>query len=187
MKRRFAVCILLASFITGCGGSNVPIGESDAEKEARDKAADQDQTPLKSCSSKDMDALRFTSVAHVDEAAICSTMESSLGHIPSIALVRHMAKAVFAYEVKGDKDSAQELTYQMMNIVEARGQQSNDAAIEESMETIFKIFNGTQGHVTPSDMNVALRNPSVHPRSLDEQEMFTLGAMVWEAKKANGG
>jgi hypothetical protein len=47
----------------------------------------------------------------------------------------------------------------MMNIVEARGQLHNDTAIADSMETITKIFNGTQGHVTPKDINIVYAVP----------------------------
>jgi hypothetical protein len=73
-----------------------------------------------------------------------------------------------------------------MNIVEVRAQRENDAKISDTFETITKIFNGSQGHVTPKDMNIILRGPGLNPLTIDQQGMFTVAAMISEAKKANG-
>jgi len=75
---------------------------------------------------------------------------------------------------------------QIFNVVEARGKINDDAAIDESFETIQKIFNTTQGHVTPKDLNVALRGSGLNAHTIDQQGMFTVAAIIWEAKKANG-
>jgi hypothetical protein len=93
---------------------------------------------------------------------------------------------VFIFKVVGSNDSAKEMAHQIMNVVEARGQINDDAAIDESFETIQKIFNTTQGHVTPKDLNVALRGSGLNAHTIDQQGMFTVAAIIWEAKKANG-
>jgi hypothetical protein len=175
--------LALVLLLSGCGGE---IGETVQQKEARDKVADGNQSPVTSCDWNTMEDQRLNRVAWVDEADICSTMQSALGRMPSVALARKLSKVVFIFQVAGSKDSAKEISYQMMNIVEVRGQLQNDAAIADSMETITKIFSGSQGHVTPRDINVVLRGQGVNPRTIDEKGIFTLGAMIWEAKKANG-
>jgi hypothetical protein len=40
--------------------------------------------------------------------------------------------------------------------------------------------------VTPKDLNVALRGPGLNAHTIDQQGMFTVAAIIWEAKKANG-
>jgi len=160
--------------------------ENAQQKEAWDKAADDNQSPVTSCSWQKMGQIRFTSEAQVDEAEICTTMQASLGRLPSVALLRKLSKLVFTLQVVGSQDSAKEISYQVMNIVEVRGQRENGAAIDETFETIAKIFNGSQGHVTPKDMNIVLRGPGLDPLTIDQQGMFAVAAMISEAKKANG-
>ena len=175
--------LLALTFLLGaCDGE---IGETTQQKEARDKAADSNQSPA-TCDWKTMEDQRLNLVAWVDETDICNTMQSSLGRAPSVALVRKLSKVVFILKVAGSQDSAKEISYQMMNIVEVRGQRESDAAIDETFETIVKIFNGSQGHVTPKDMNIVLRGPGLNPLTIDQEGMFTVAAMISEAKKASG-
>lgn len=78
-------------------------------------------------------------------ADVCTMMQSSLGHLSSVALLRKLSMVVFIFKVVGSDDSAKEIAYQIMNVVEARGQIDDDAAIDESFETLQKIFNTTHG------------------------------------------
>lgn len=161
------------------------LGACDGQK-TRDVAADNNQSPVTSCDWNSMDDQGLNRLAQIDEADICSAMHSALGRMPSVALARKLSKVVFVFQVAGSQDSAKEISYQMMNIVEARGQLQNDTAIAESMETMTKIFNGTQGHVTLKDMNIALRGGGLNAHTIDENGLFTAATMIWEAKKANG-
>lgn len=183
IKKTTSVGMLaLTLLLSACDGE---VGETDQQKAARDKAADSNQAPA-TCDWKTMEAQRLNLVAWVDEADICNTMQASLGRAPSVALVRMLSKVVFIFQVAGSKDSAKEIAYQAMNIVEVRAQRENDAKISDTFETITKIFNGSQGHVTPKDMNIILRGPGLNPLTIDQQGMFTVAAMISEAKKANG-
>jgi hypothetical protein len=73
-----------------------------------------------------------------------------------------------------------------MNVVEARGQVANDKAIDGSLEAIQKIFSGSQGHVTPNDLNVFLMSAGPMARTLSDDGLLRMAAVIWEEKKANG-
>ena len=172
--------IAFTVMLSGCGG------ESDQDRSARDKLADSDQSPVASCGWDAMDALRLNQLSHTDEIDICNTVQGTLGKRPSVALLRKLGKLVIIMQTAGSSDTAKELAYQTMNVIEARGQTQNDIAIAGSMEVIAKIFNGTQGHVTPKDLNIFLRGSGPLARTLNDDGMYSSAALIWEAKKANG-
>jgi hypothetical protein len=135
-----AMALIATLTLSACGS-----GESDQEAQARDKLADSNQTPLKSCTWESVDSLRIKGLSHDDQVNICNSMQTALGRPASVALARKMSNLVFIMQVGGSTDAAKEITYQTMNIVEARGEVANDKAIDGSMETIAKIFTGSQG------------------------------------------
>lgn len=175
-----AVPLLLAALLVACSG------ESDQERQTRDKLADTDQSPVTSCNWENMEKQRINLLSYVDEADVCNTIQSTLGNPPSVALTRRLSKAIFIMQVNGSKDTAKEVAYQIMSVVEARGQTQNEKAIEGSIETVFKIFNGTQGHVTPKDVNVFLRNAGPMAKTLNDDGLIGMAAIIWEEKKAHG-
>jgi hypothetical protein len=73
-----------------------------------------------------------------------------------------------------------------MNVVEARNQLADDKAIENNLDVLMKIFNGTQGHVTPRDLSINLRQMGRHAADLSDKAVFTLGAIIFEQKKDVG-
>jgi hypothetical protein len=181
---RSSFCIALALIATVT--MNACSGESSQEALARDKLADSNQTPLKSCTWDSVDGLRIKGLSHDDQINVCNTMQSALGRPASVALARKMSNLVFIMQVGGSSDTAKEITYQTMNVIEARGQVDNDKAIDGSMETIAKIFSGSQGHVTPKDLNVFLRSAGPTATTLSDVGLLRMAAVIWEEKKANG-
>jgi hypothetical protein len=160
--------------------------ESDQEPHAKDKLADSNQTPLKSCTWDSVDSLRIKGLSHDDQVSICNTMQIALGRPASVGLARKMSNLVIIMQIGGSADTAKEITYQTMNVVEARGKVDNDKAIDGSMETIAKIFSGSQGHVTPRDLNVFLRSAGPTAKTLSDDGLLRMAAVIWEEKKANG-
>jgi hypothetical protein len=75
-----------------------------------------------------------------------------------------------------------------MNIVEARGQTDKDDAMYDTFNVVFKIYNGSTGHVTPRDVSMALR--AIAPeqaQKISDDGLYSLSAVIQEEKKANGG
>ncbi len=176
-----AASMLIAAFsLTACGG------ETEEETAARDKAADTNQSPVSSCDWNDMEKLRLNILSWADEADICTTMQATLERLPSVALVRELSKAVFVMQAAGSKDTSKEIAYQMMNIVEARGKENDNAAIDSTFNTVTKVFNGTQGHVTPKDVNVFLRSSGPMAKTLNDDGIMDMAAVMWEDQKSNG-
>ena len=175
-----AVALVATFLLTACDG------ETDQEREAKDKAADANQSPVTSCDWQDMDKQRLNVLSWADEADVCVTMQATLGRMPSVALVRKLSKAIFVMQVDGSKDTAKDIAYQMMNIVEARGKEKSDKMIDSTFETVTKIFNGTQGHVTPKDINIFLRSSGPMAKTISNDGIMGMAAVIWKYKKAHG-
>jgi hypothetical protein len=153
---------------------------------AADEAADTDQTLIRSYEPSEMAKLRIDTLSFTDEAAICKVMRSSLGRFPSVALARALCKAIVVMQVAGDsREKAKDIAYQMMNIVEARGQK-DDKAIYGTFNTVTKIHNGTGGHVTPKDLNVFLRSAGPMAKTLSDDGLISMATLIWEEKKDRG-
>jgi hypothetical protein len=88
--------------------------------------------------------------------------------------------------IHGFKGSVPDVAYQLMNIVEARGIKNPDR-IMNTFDTVWKIFSGTDGHVTPRDLNIKLRSAGARAHTLSDDELIsTATTVIWEQKKANG-
>jgi len=176
-----AITALVATFLlTACGG------ETDQAREAKDKAADANQSPVTSCDWNNMDKQGLNVLSWADEADVCVTMQATLGRPPSVALVRKLSKAISVMQAAGSKDTTKDTAYQMMNIVEARGKEKDNKAIDSTFETVTKIFNGTQGHVTPRDINIFLRSSGPMAKTISDDGIISMAAIIWEDKKSHG-
>jgi len=87
--------------------------------------------------------------------------------------------------IRGVQDAEPEIAYQLMNIVEARGI-TNPDRIMSTFDTVWKIFDGTNGHVTPRDLNITLRSSGPAAHALSDNGLISIGALIWEQKKAAG-
>jgi hypothetical protein len=191
MKGGFLAAAFLAMFsLTSCSGDdtnqNSQVANPAASNDAANKAADVNQSALTSCDWQDMEKQRLNILSWTDEADVCTTMQSSLGRFPSVALARELSKAIFVMQASGDTGAPKDIAYQMMNIVEARDQVENDKAIASTFETVTKIFNGTQGHVTPKDLNVNLRSSGPMAKTMSDDGLIGFATIIWEDKKTRG-
>jgi hypothetical protein len=159
---------------------------SNASQAGVDDAADIDQTLITSFASTEMAKLRIDELSFSDEAAVCKAMRSSLGRFPSVALARTLCKCIVVMQVTGSREKAKDIAYQMMNIVEARGQENDDKAIHRTFDTVTQIFNGSDGHVTPKDVNVCLRSAGGLAKTLSDDGLITMATLIWEQKKDHG-
>jgi hypothetical protein len=161
--------------------------ETPQEAEALDRAADANQTPLKSCTYGGVDKLRMKYLSHNEQIDVCNTMQAALGRPSTVGLTRKMSSLAALMQMAGSKDTAREVTYQTMNVVQARGQIQDNSAIAGSLDTIYKIFSATQGHVTPRDLSILLRSSGPAAQTISDEGLARMAFVLWEEKKANGG
>ena len=146
---------------------------------------DENLTPVKSCDWNKVrdDVGELSGVSWEDQAAICREMASSLGKLPPVGLLRVLGKVTFILRAAGSPDAPKEIAFQVMNVVEARNQTSN-AQINETFNTLVKIYSGSNGRVTPKDVNLNLRAMGPRAKEINEQGMFSMAAMILEDKKS---
>jgi hypothetical protein len=153
----------------------------------RETLARSDQSPVTSCDWESVDELRQFGLSHVDETDICNTMQSALGRPPTTALFRKLSQLVTIIQIAWNPDSAKDLAYQTMNVMETRWQLQNDTAMDGSLEVIQTIFSGSEGHVTPKDLNIYLRRDGDASLTLNDDGLLRAGAVIWATKRADGG
>lgn len=143
--------------------------------------------PVASCGATDLEGV-MVSLSAVDEEAVCHTLEHSLGRKPSRAIAHKLSQLLFIIRVDQApvSQSAKQLAYQIMNVVEARGAEDDDARIDATFEVLAKIYSGSDGHVTPNDMNVALRAGPDIAKNMSDDGLFSLAAFIQLEKKAAG-
>jgi hypothetical protein len=139
-----------------------------------------------SCDWKKMEEQGIEKIAWTDAAAVCQTMAASLSRQPTIGLLDDMTKMLYVMRVSGSKEEYKDLAFQTMNIVESRDQTGDTKAIEGTLNVVMKIYNGSQGHVAPRDLSVALRRMGPQAVALSDEGMFTIGAVIFEQKKDFG-
>ena len=146
---------------------------------------DENSTQVKSCDWNKVrdDIGELSGVSWENQAVICREMAASLGRLPPVGLLRLLGKVTFVLRAAGSSDSTKEIAFQVMNVVEARSQ-TTDAQIKETFETLVKIYNGTNGRVTPKDVNRNLRAMGPGAKKIGQQGLFSMAALIWEDKKS---
>jgi len=115
---------------------------------------------------------------------MCQTMRASLGRQPSVAEFRYLSKVVEVIRLDGSTEQVNELGYQVMCVVEARGDAS---PMHSTFDVVAKVFKGTGGRVTPKDLNVMLRNSGNLAHTMSDESVIYMAAVIWEEKKNAGG
>ena len=124
----------------------------------------------------------FKLITRKDASKICKEVEASLLKLPSKTFFRGICTLVALMKVRDTKESYENIAYQIMNVIEIR-EQNDEEAMLETLDTLWTIFNGSNGRVTPKDMNIALRKLKYPAKKMSRRDMFKLGAMIHENKK----
>jgi hypothetical protein len=146
-----------------------------------------DTAEVKSCSFEEMlsETKNILIVDANSASKICEMITKSLGHKPERNVFHAALMVTGLMNMRGLKDSEPDIAYQLMNIVEARHITSNDRILR-TFDTVWKIFDGTSGHVTPRDLNMVLRRSGQSAHTLSDDGLISIGALIWEQKKAHG-
>jgi hypothetical protein len=143
---------------------------------------------LESCEWSKMSSVEHFGTSNQEASDACKALTSTLGRPPSKKLAGMMFKMLFGFKYLGYKAPSKDIAYQVMSVIEARGQiNKSDEAMIKTINAIFKCYQGSDGHTTPQDFAVAFRAMSKKQASgLSDDFMYTMGAMIQEDKKSRG-
>jgi hypothetical protein len=175
-KKALAIALIGMVFIfTGCG-------ESLEQEEAKSRALDNNTTTVASCSTDGVFRVRILMLSTTDMSAVCEEMARIMGRNPSVRTLRMLSNTVSAMKIKGDTNGFAVNAYQFMRIVESRGQLNDDSAMMNTFDVVFKIFSGTAGRVTPKDLNILLRTSGPIAKTLSDDGLINIAAMLSSRK-----
>jgi hypothetical protein len=173
MKRHQIILIFFIAILAGC--------------EDKNNSASPEKPGFVVCKESDIQAHEIEGVSTEDGVDICNSIKAAKGGAdPSDFLYKKLASAVLAMKIKGSKDQPKDISYQLMNIVEARGQISDDKAAANSFEVVFKMFSAWNGRITPTDVNIFLRSIGDSAKNLSDDGLTNMMALVLQQKKAKG-
>jgi hypothetical protein len=148
-------------------------------------ALDDSNEPLKSCEWKSVSSIMegITIVSWSDGSKICQLAINSLRRPIPIGVFRHLLKAAGVLNVKGAGEP-DKFAYQLIEIVEARGI-TDPQRMKDTLDIAFKAYTGSNGRVTPKDLNVAVRQSGL-AQTLSDEGLLSLAAMISVEKRNNG-
>jgi hypothetical protein len=173
------VLIMFALILFGCG-------ETEAQKAARAQTLDNDTAAIASCSYAGVREVSILSLSYADTSAICEKMAISIGRNPSVRALRRLSKAISIMETKGKVNDIADTAYQYMRVVESRGQLSNDQTMMNTINVVFKVYSGSEGRVTPKDLNILLGNIGAGAEKLSDDGIYKPAAMLSVQKQDAG-
>jgi hypothetical protein len=165
--------------LSGCG-------KSSAQLEAEHRALDADLTVVPSCAFDAVYQVSISLLSGEETAAVCNKMARTLGRNPSVKLLRHLSKAVASMSLQGRGSDVAGNAYQFMRVAEVRGQLNNDDAIFATFDVVFKIVNGTDGRVTPKDLNIFLSSMGKGAKTMSDQGLINSAALLSVTKQDRG-
>lgn len=177
--RSTVVLVMFALVLFGCG-------ETEAQKSARAQMLDNDTATVASCSYEGVREVTILSLSYADTSAICEKMAIRIGSNPSIRALRALSKAISIMAMKGKINDIADTAYQYMRVVESRGQLSNDLAMMNTLDVVFKVYFGSEGRVTPKDLNILLSNIGAGAEKLSDDGIYKLAAMLSVQKQDAG-
>ena len=166
-----------------------PVALSAADRvEPNAHVADADSSIVFECTTDAVKQFSIATLSSRDTADLCQTMQSSLARRPTVAELRLLSKTVYVLHAQGSTDSYAELGYQVMGIVEARQQVATSRSIDmlSTFDMVVRIFTGTSGRVTPREVNVLLRNSGSLARTMTDEGIVHMVALLWYMKKQSG-
>ena len=191
---------MLLPMLTACSGSQQQ-GASEASAPApapapAEQAVVSSPTPTKSsetvnCSATaDVDRLAesIKIIANEDAEILCSYLRASIGGDPPTREFTQLLKAAAILPI-GDAhipDTPVNLGKALVDVAESRGLQNDPGWAVDTFETVFKIAGGTAGDVTPRDINVMLRSSGPMAKTLSDDGLMSMAAVLREQKKESG-
>jgi hypothetical protein len=145
-------------------------------------------TPLQSCALGNVRLPDVSGTTQADMEGICNEISLTLGgKTPSSHFLVETAKAAFVLRAHGYDVPSKDIAYQLMNIVEARGQADASEDVKfKTMDAVVKMYVAWNGHITPQDVNAFLRSAGESAHTLSDDGLTSMMAVVLEQKKEAG-
>lgn len=160
---------LMLVLLGGCNPSN-----SKQVKEEYDKSI------LQSC--KDVRKMGISSLSMNDQAQICNIMVSNLGRNPPVYLLRDLVRLVVLVKDTASDDTVNTIASDAMNVVLLRQQNNNDQGIQDTFDTIWKVYQSTETKITFNDLTAALKKSGEKAKSLSDDQLEKIGISLWQEK-----
>jgi hypothetical protein len=163
--------------------------ESEADQAARAARAatlDTDDTPVANCNFDTMLAAThgILIVNGSEFSAICQTFERNLGRLPPVSVLRRIGVTAGLLRPVLKQEAVQ-IGYQTVAIIEARGGTS-PAQMLSTADIVWKTSKGSEGRVTPQELNIALREAGPLAKTMDDDAVLMLSAIISTTKRNLG-
>ena len=142
------------------------------------RADSNSRLPITSCHADEMGKINVNTLSSSQKSTICAIMVSSIRRLPPVYLLKDFERFVSLVKSTASDEDVNSIARQTMNIVRLRQQQNNNEAMQDTFDTIWRIYQNTQTHVTVNDLNQHLRQvPQVSSMSDESLERF--GISLW--------
>ena len=161
----FTICILSLA-MTACDSSYNSQTDSNSK------------LPITSCNADEMGKINVHILSSNQKSTICAIMVSSIHRMPPVYLLKDFERFVSLVKSTASDEDVNSIARQTMNIVRLRQQQNDNDAMQNTFDTLWRIYQNTQTHVTVGDLYQRLRErPQVAAMSDESLERF--GISLW--------
>jgi hypothetical protein len=183
----WATVVFLVICVVGAIAMFDSSGDKDQAKKSVASITTDDTKPLPDCLLSNITLPEITATTIDDERAICKEISLTQGKPPSSHFLVQVATVIFVFRANGYDLPPKDIAYQLMNIIEARGQTNASEDVKfKTVETVMKMYVGWNGHITPQDVNTFLRNSGDEAHRLSDDGLTAMMASVLAAKKDAG-
>jgi hypothetical protein len=172
-------------FIAILIASHSPSENEKADEKQRQQALDVSTDPLESCDYKLVPSLMggIDLVSWSDASKVCELAKSSLQLPIPIGVFRFLLNAAGLLHIKGAGELDQ-IAYQIIEIIDARDL-TDPQRMKDTIDIVFKAYTGSNGRVTPKDLNVAIRQSKMG-RTLSDKGLYGVAALISVQKRNKG-
>lgn len=146
--------------------------------------AENSTVPITSCRPPEMMKLSISTLSIEQKSDLCVIMVSSIHRLPPMYLLKDFERFVSLVKSTAADDNVKAIATQTMNIVQARQQENNDAAMQNTFDTIWRIYQNTQTNVTVNDLAQALKRSGTSAATLSDAALEQYGVSLWRQRGA---
>ncbi|MDR3478503.1 MAG: hypothetical protein P4M14_10790 [Gammaproteobacteria bacterium] len=139
--------------------------------------------PITSCSTTEMGKINVSTLDPQQKTDICNIMVSSIHRLPPVYVLKDFERFVSLVKSTASDDSANSIATQAMIVVKMRRQQNNDDAMQNTFDTLWRIYQNTQTHVTIKDVNAGLRRSGLVASEMSDETLEQFGISLWRNQR----
>jgi hypothetical protein len=140
--------------------------------------ADKDKAIVSSC--LDLKKIGISQLTSTDQTQLCQIMADDLGRNPPVYLLRDLFRLASLVKETASDEPINKIAAQAMQVVQIRKQQNDDAAIQNTFDTIWKIYQSTETKVGFNDLAEALKNSGDKASLISDDQLEVLAINLWQ-------